>query len=263
MMSSTTARLADNISSGILNQNDPETVREGAPAYLLLIDGLIDGEPGNTSLLMTGARLYGSYATVFVDDRARAELMIEKAWRYGQHAFCTTRADACGVQRQTYPQYVEYLGQLGKQDLPALYTMAVAWAGWIQLHSEDMAAIAEIPKVRATFERVVALDEGYAGGEAHLYLGVLSILMPPALGGKPEAARGYFERAIELSEGRDLMAKVLYAERYGRMMFDRELHDRLLREVLEADPEQPGLTLKNVLAQQQARELLDGSAAYF
>ena len=45
MVSSVTGRLAGNISSAILNQNDPETVREGAPAYLILIDGLINEEP--------------------------------------------------------------------------------------------------------------------------------------------------------------------------------------------------------------------------
>lgn len=263
MMSSTTARLADNISSGILNQNDPETVREGAPAYLLLIDGLIDGDPDNASLLMTGAQLYGSYATVFVDDQVRAERLIGKAWGYGQGAFCKVRSDACGVARRHYPQYLEFLEGLGKQDLPALYAMAVAWAGWIQLHSDEMSAIAEIPKVKASFARVVALDPNYARGEAHLYLGVLSILTPPALGGRPGEARDHFEKAIELGEGRDLMARVLFAERYGRMMFERELHDRQLREVLEADPEQPGLTLRNVLAQQRARELLDSADSYF
>jgi hypothetical protein len=41
------------------------------------------------------------------------------------------------------------------------------------------------------------------------------------------------------------------------------LHDQLLREVLEADPEQPGLTLFNTLAQDEARELLDSADDYF
>jgi hypothetical protein len=59
------------------------------------------------------------------------------------------------------------------------------------------------------------------------------------------------------------MAMVLYAQKYARLVFNRELHDRLLREVLSADVEQPGLTLANTLAQQQARELLDSSEEYF
>ena len=72
-----------------------------------------------------------------------------------------------------------------------------------------------------------------------------------------------FERAVELSGGRNLMAKVLFAEYYARLVFDRPLHDRLLEEVVAADPEEPGLTLSNTLAQEQARQLLDDADDYF
>jgi hypothetical protein len=41
MVTSATTSLADSLSSAILDQNDPKTVRDGAPAYLLLVDGLI------------------------------------------------------------------------------------------------------------------------------------------------------------------------------------------------------------------------------
>jgi hypothetical protein len=46
-------------------------------------------------------------------------------------------------------------------------------------------------------------------------------------------------------------------------VFDAELHDRLCREVIDADPEVPGYTLINILAQEQARELLADSSDYF
>jgi hypothetical protein len=112
-------------------------------------------------------------------------------------------------------------------------------------------------------QHVVALQPGYERGQAHMYLGVLNSILPEALGGKPEQARYHYEQAIALSKGRNLMAKTLYAERYARLMFDQELHDRLLREVLEADPTEHGLTLQNTVAQRDARRLLDDSAAYF
>ena len=59
------------------------------------------------------------------------------------------------------------------------------------------------------------------------------------------------------------MVKVLYARHYARLVFDRELHDRLLNEVIEAQPDVPGYTLGNTLAQQQARELLDSGRRLF
>jgi hypothetical protein len=59
------------------------------------------------------------------------------------------------------------------------------------------------------------------------------------------------------------MAKVLLARRYARLVFDRELHDRLCREVIDADPEAAGLTLVNIVAQEEAKELLESSEDYF
>jgi hypothetical protein len=83
------------------------------------------------------------------------------------------------------------------------------------------------------------------------------------LGGKPDVAREHFERAIELSGGRDLSIKVEYARRYARLVFDQELHDRLLAEVLNAPVEAPGKTLFNVLAKREAETLLASSKEYF
>ncbi|HBS41153.1 MAG TPA: hypothetical protein DEA26_00630, partial [Oceanospirillales bacterium] len=87
--------------------------------------------------------------------------------------------------------------------------------------------------------------------------------VPPSLGGKPEVGREHFEKAIALTEGHHLMAKVLFAKQYARLMFDQDLHDSLLEEVLAAEPEYDGLTLINGLAQRQAQELLDESSDYF
>ena len=258
-----TDQLADDVALAILDQNDPITVRDGAPAYLILIDGLIARSPDSEELLMTGARLYGAYATLFVDDSERARGMADKAWLYSKRALCIMESDRCEDYLAPYERYVEFLQTLNRSSLDVLYIFAVSWAGWIDTHSNDWNARASIPKVEATMRRVIELDERYSDGEPHLYLGVLSIILPPALGGKPDQAKIHFERAIALSNGRNLLAKVLYAEHYGRKMFDRDLHDRLLTEVLAANPESPRATLMNSVAQGKARQLLDSADAYF
>ena len=83
------------------------------------------------------------------------------------------------------------------------------------------------------------------------------------MGGQPALAQKHFERSIALTEGSDLSAKVEYARRYARMIFDKDLHDRLLVEVLESPVDVPGRTLFNVLAQRDAEELLESSEEYF
>lgn len=263
IMSSATAGLADSLTGAILNQNDPETVRQGAPAYLLLIDGLIADNPKSTDLLLAGASLYSSYAGAFVEDRDRAAKLAEKGRDYGWRAMCTSDRSACNSWTAPYGDFEGVVSAMGPKELPVLYGAGAAWATWIMSNKGDWSAVADKARVDAMMRRVVELDDSYDEGSAYLYLGVLATILPEAMGGKPEEGRLAFERAIELSGGRNLMARVMLAEDYARLVFDAELHDRLCREVIDADPEVPGFTLINTLAQERARVLLADSDDYF
>lgn len=255
-------QLADNLGRAVLNQDDPATVRAGAPAFLLLLDGMLEGDPGNVDLLIASARLNAAYAAVFVEDTERAGRLATKAHGYARRALCLKRASLCGLDERPFAEFEATLAPVGDDALPALYTYGVTWAGLIERQG-DWQAAADLPKVEAVLDRVVAIDETYERGQAHVYLGAMRSLVPPALGGKPEVGRAHFERANALSQGRNLVAKVEFAQRYARLTFDRALHDRLLHEVLAADPVEPGLTLSNVLAQAKAAELLASAPQYF
>ena len=65
-------------------------------------------------------------------------------------------------------------------------------------------------------------------------------MRPASLGGKPEEGKANFEKALALSQGRNQMVRVLYAQFYARLVFDQQLHDKLLNEVLAADPRRAG-----------------------
>lgn len=263
LISSATSGVADNLSQAVLDQQDSELVRDGAPAYLIAIDGLIEGDPENEKLLLAGARLYSAYASAFVDDEPRAELLTTRGKRYGERAICGRSELLCESAVGPFDRFEEALAKTREKDVPALYGWGSAWATWVQMNSSDYNAIADLPKVQALMERIVALDDGYEDGGPHLYLGVLYTLRPESLGGKPELGREHFEKSVDYSQGRNLMAKVMFARQYARLVFDQELHDRLLGEVVEADPVERGYTLSNVLAQDLARELLAESSEYF
>jgi hypothetical protein len=263
IVSSATSGLTDSLSSAVLDQNDPEIVRQGAPAYLLMIDGLIADNPQSVDLLLAGANLYSSYAGTFVDDPDRAVKLAEKGRDYGWRALCRSDQRACDVWSAPYEEFEQVVAGFGVKNVGVLYGSGAAWATWIQKNTGDWKAIADKARVDAMMQRVVALDESYSDGSAYLYLGILATLMPEAMGGKPEKGRADFERAFELSGGRNLMAKVLLARSYARLVFDRDLHDRLCREVIDADPEAAGLTLINTVAQDEARKLLESSEDYF
>ena len=263
MVTRATGNLSDSVSRAVLNQNDPETVRQGAPTFLLMLDGFISDDPDNQALLLSGSRLYGAYASAFVDDEERQRRLADRSFDYGRRAVCVSHDDFCAVIDKPFVTFEEHVDDFKVDDVPLLFGFASAWATWIQANSDDWNATIQLPKVAALMNRVIELDETYNHGNAHLYMGVLTTQLPPEYGGKPEIGRQHFERANELSAGHNLMVSVLFAKYYARLVFNQELHDRLLNEVLASNTEAPELTLSNTLAQQQAKELLEDSNDFF
>jgi hypothetical protein len=255
-------KAGETLSAAVLNQSDPDLVGDAVPAYLLIVDGLIAQHPENPALLAAGAQMFALYGSRFAP-RERAVTLTDKARRYGQKSLCLVHEPACRWQNIDYDRLVVELKDVGPKRIGPLYAYAVGWLANLNATSEDWSAVADLPWVEAVLERVVELDDEYEDGAPHGYLGILNALRPPALGGKPEVSRQHFERAIEISGGRDLSTKVEYARRYARLVFDQELHDRLLTEVLNAPTEAPGHTLFNVLAKKEAAALLATSKEYF
>lgn len=263
VMSAATDRMAHNLTTAFKNQSDLDTVRSATPAYLLLLDALLEGDPDNASLHMTAARLHAAYAGAFVADPVRRREMERKAFALARRAWCLEFAKSCGIHEQPFENLSKVINAWPVEHIGRLYDFGVVWAGYIEQHSNDWNAVAQIPKVAMIMRRVTLLDETHDGGGAHLYLAVIESLVPPALGGHPENAREHFRRAIALSDGKNLMAPVLYAERYARMVFDRDLHDRLLNDVLNAPLGGSGFTLMNTIAKARARVLLVSADEYF
>jgi tetratricopeptide (TPR) repeat protein len=263
LMSSAASGMAANLSAAVRNQNDPETVRDGAPAYLLLLDSFLEGSPDDPALLSAAASLYATYGSVFAGDPERASRLTERALEYSTKALCISYKPSCEWPGMLFEEYRQTLRGLGKKHADVVFSRGLASLAYIRAHSSDYTAIAQLPFIEALFERYLEINDGSDDATIHTYLGILDTLIPPALGGNPEKGREHFELAISISHGTDLSAKVEYANGYARLLYDRELHDRLLREVLAADPEVPGSTLLNVLAQRQAVVLLETADDYF
>ena len=256
-----TSQMAGNLADTIANSRDVQTVKEGIPAYLLLIDSFLRSSPNDPKLLMAAARLNDSFS-MFVDDK-RAGLLTAKALRYALKAACISHKPACHMRKMPFDQFRKMVDGLHRKNVPAMYAAGVAWTSWIQANSGDWNAIGQLGRVKYLMKKIVALDETWDNGGPQLYLGGLETVLPASMGGHPEQGRKHFERAIQISDGKYLMDKVIYAQQYAKLTFNRKLFERLLKEVLAADPVVPGMTLANEVAQQKARALLASAKDYF
>jgi hypothetical protein len=254
---------SNDLSATILESDDPEMIKKGVPSYLILVSSLNRGNVDNPDTLEAGAKLYGAYASSFADSAASKKSLSNHAFDYASRAICIRNPNLCDVRHLSYFEYEKRLKTVELLQVESLFIFASTWAGVIEASSSDWNVVAELPKVKAGIQRVLELDETIDNGNAQLYMAVMESILPPALGGKPEIAKMHYERAIEISGGTNLMAKVLYAEKYARMLFDRKLHDALLRQVLEAGTGAKDQTLVNTLAKQKAAELLADADDYF
>ncbi|MBW1822566.1 MAG: hypothetical protein JRI92_12585, partial [Deltaproteobacteria bacterium] len=149
IISKATGDLVSNLSAAILNNDDLATVESGGPAYLLMVDGLVQGEPDNVSLLSSAAKLYTAYTSVFIKDKVRAKKLTDKALSYALRAVCARRPEACSMRSGRYQAFVNIIAEMNVKDVPVLYSLGEAWAGWIQAHKDSLIAIAELSRVEA------------------------------------------------------------------------------------------------------------------
>jgi tetratricopeptide (TPR) repeat protein len=264
-----TKPLLKDLTDSFMKQKDPQLAEDGAPAFLLVLDGLIQGHPKSQDLLLGGAQATAAYASAFLIGKypQRAVIQYTKAKEYAIRALSIRNKNFAEVKDKPYDEFVTCLPTFAKKDVPALFWTASCWAFWIQAMSSTESswdAFADLPLVTTMTQRAAELDETYYYGGPHLLLGVLNGLLPQALGGKPEEAKKHFEKALEISKGKLFTVQVMYAKFYARRVYDRKLHDRLLKQVLATPADAvPELTLTNILAQRQAAELLASGADYF
>lgn len=259
---SATGKFSERLKQTILAQNDPVTVTEALPAYLLILETSAAGDQDDADLMFANANLYTAYLSLLPDDAIRKPRLSRKGLDFALRGICLHKQDWCDLQQQPITDMPALLAGAEPDDIDGLYSAATAWSTWIQANKNDWNAIAQLAQVKQIMQKVIELDETYKQGNAHVYLAVLESLIPETLGGKPELAKQHFQRAQQLAP-ENLMVNVLYAKHYARMIFDRQLHDTLLKTTLTAQAAAPGLTLINTLAQQQAQQLLDSANDYF
>ena len=179
-------------------------------------------------------------------------------------ALCISYEDSCNWDDYSFDDFNLSLDDLDMKYSDLLLTYSTSYLVYIRSHSNDWNAIARLPYIESALEYYVEKNpETENIDSVYTYLGILSTLLPPALGGDYEKGKRYFENAIEFSGDQNLSAKVEYALSYARPLYDRELHDKLLQEVISSNPVKKNYTLLNVIAKEQASSMLEDADEYF
>ncbi len=266
-------RTADALASSgstYASDNDPELIRDAAPASLKLMESVLAENPRHVGLLTATSRGYTQYAYAFVQQDGekleatdlklaaakleRARAMYQRARDYGVRGL---EAAHPGVGSQLGKDPRGAMKQTGQPDVPLLYWTAAAWAAYINLSKDNPAVIAEVPAPEAMIDRALALDEAWNGGAIHTFLISYEPARQGAKGNALERSQQHFDRAVALSGGQAAAPYVAFAETVAVARQDRAQFEALLKQALAVDVNaRPDWRLENLVMQQRARWLL-------
>jgi len=259
-----TNRLLGPITENLPQQTDINLVCEGAPSYLLMLDSLLVSNPEGKSLLLSATKAYSGFSSSLSECGAgenRIAAVTDKAHLYGlrllQH-YLPLQDSGNYAPSATEDDFNSQLHQLHKDDVEDVFWGTFGWISWVQSQKGSPTSIADMAIIEKIMERLLELDETYEGGSIHLFFGAYHALKPAMLGGRPDLSKEHFEKALALSKRQFLITQTTYAQTYARSVFDQELHDTLLNEVLSFSlSNAPEFALSNQIAKNRAQKLLE------
>lgn len=250
--------LIDNGLIAMNRETDLEIARVSIPPNLKMIEALLLADPENTMFQLQAAMGFYGYAVGFVEEDSpeRATDLYRRAYEHATAALAMR-----GVSTEQLlgdPAQLDVaLAKLDARAVPAMFWTASAWAKWIENQLDDPARLAELPRVEAMMRRVLALDETYYHGGAHLFFGVYYGGRAPMFGGDFARAAQHFDQAARISQNRLLMVEVYRAQYLFRQMGEHAAFHAALTHVIDAPAStDPDLNLANAIAKQKAGKLL-------
>jgi len=258
------------------SEEDPELAREAMPFVLKAIEAVLAEDPEQEEMLLAACTSFTQYSYAFVqtdatllefEDYAASLALEERALKlylrardFGLRGL-ELRHPGCSEALRAAP--AEAVTAFEVDDLPLVYWTAAAWGLAISVGSDRPEVVADVDAVRALLRRALDLDEDYDNGVIHEAMLVIESF-PEVMGGSPARARFHFERALELSGGRNAGPYVTFAQSVAVPSQNRPQFESLLGTALAVDPDaEPQSRLSNLLAQERARHLLKHTDEFF
>lgn len=246
-------------------ETDLQLARDAIPATLKMLEGMSVQDPRNTQLRLYLAQgFYGySYSFVEQDSPERAVALYTRCLEHAKAALASQGFDA-DPESAPLTELDQALNASNAGQVPALFWAASCMAKRTDMHRTDPRSIAQLARAASLMQRVLELDENYYYGGPHLFFGVYYGGRAPMFGGDFAQSEAHFAKARAATDGKLLIADVLYAEFLARQQLDRDAFHKHLTAVIAApDDLFPEMALANRVAKQRAQYLLGKEAEWF
>ena len=184
-----------------------ERMLDAIDAYEAVLPHL-DSLPNERQALVLNrlAQLHYELTTFTAGDTPEDEDVFRKGKQYGLRSLRLNPGFAA-LEEDDFDEAVAAV-----VDPAALLWTADNWGAL--LNYNPISGLLYLGRVRALYERCLAVDEGYWGASAHNALGAILIVSPAALGGNEATGRDHLEEALALAPTY-LLHRVVYAQYWG------------------------------------------------
>jgi len=184
-----------------------EKMLEAIDAYEAVLPNL-ESEPLEVQAFVLNrlAQLHYELTTFTPGDTPEDEEVFRRGREYGLRSLRLNPAFAA-LEEDGFEEAVATVS-----DPAALLWTADNWGALLDYN--PISGLLYLGRVRALYERCLAVDEDYWGASAHNALGAMFIVTPAALGGDEEAGRTHLEEALSIAPTY-LLNHVVYAQYWG------------------------------------------------
>jgi len=279
-----TSKVLERASPAMEMEPDFDFAAKALPGGLKTIEGFHRTQPENPRLLKILAKGFCNYSSGFIEDEFE---LAGIAGNFAEQKYIATRAAKGFARCMNYglkmlpssytkaiegdeAKFLELVAKTKWEHRDALLWTGIGLAGSISYSKTDIAMVSHLTKAFAMLNKVVELDDKHNNKHLalrampHLALGTAYTARSEHVGGNPPLGQKHFLRAIELTGGKMLLAKVYYARGFARITGNRKMFRKLLLEVLKTNPAiWPQQRLANEIAFRRARRYLKLEKEWF
>jgi TRAP transporter T-component len=290
----TTPRVLKRGQPALQMESDYELARQAIPGALKTVESFWINVPDNPQLLSILTEGYCQYGTAFVEDdweqakldkniaaieyhNDRSSKIFTRCLNYALMGLGDRwKKDIFGTPEEV----AKLVKDTGKGKRFEMMFAGLALGSMINHNLTRIEMIGYLDTVGQILRRVIEIDgpnpkacppqpAACPASVAHLVLphiafGMLDTARGKSMGGDPDKGRAAFQKALDMTGGRFLLARTLMAYRYGIAMNDRKFFHEQLKIVLETPPSVwPEQRLANEVAHRKARRYLSKEKELF
>lgn len=273
----TTAQILRQAQPSLQMESDYELARAAIPAALKTVEGFWITAPHNENLVAILTEGYCQYGTAFIEDDWETAKFAKDLEAIDYH---NTRASHIFTRCLNYA--LQDLGPAWQKDVfgspeavakliretPSEKRFSLLFAGLaigslINHNLTRVEMLSYLDTVDHILRRVLEMDAKHPPKDPqyaalpYVALGMIYTARGKAMGGDPDAGKAAFQKALDVTQNKFLLARTLMGYRVGLATNDQKFFHEQLKQVLETDPAVwPEQRLANEVAQRKARRYL-------